>query len=65
MAVAVIGLVIYMVIRMRRRAEDKVRASELILTSDVQVLAKSNSRLLEDAIALLGAQTFQGPNDGD
>ncbi len=65
MAVAVIGLVIYMVIRTRRRAEDKVRASELILTSDVQVLAKSNSRLLEDAIALLGAQTFRSPNNGD
>ena len=65
MAVAVIGLVFYMGRRMRRRAEDKVRATEVILVSDIQVLAKSNSQLLEDAIALRGAQTFRSPNNGD
>ena len=59
-AVAVGAFVIYLGIRMKRRVEDKVRASEAILTTDIQVLAKSNSGLIEDAIALHCAQMEQG-----
>jgi hypothetical protein len=54
---AVIVIVLFIVLRkMKQRAEDKVTASEPILLADIQVLAKSNSRLLEDAIALHVAQ---------
>ena len=54
---AVIVIVLFIVLRkMKQRAEDKVTASEPILLADIQVLAKSNSKLLEDAIALHVAQ---------
>ena len=59
-AVAVAVFAVYLGMRMKRRIEDKVRASEAILTADIQVLAKSNSRLLEDAIALHCGQMEQG-----
>ena len=57
-AVAVVVLVVLIITlrRMKRQAESKVTASEPILLSDIQVLAKSNSKLLEDAIALHAAQ---------
>ena len=53
-AVAVIVLVYLVVLlrRMKQQAESKVQASQPILLADIQVLAKSNSKLLEDAIAL-------------
>ena len=49
----------------KRRAEDKVRMSDHILLDDIKALAKSNSPLLEDAIALRCAQMEQGRNPGD
>lgn len=57
-AVAVVVLVVLIVALrgMKRQAESKVTASEPILLTDIQVLAKSNSTLLEDAIALHAAQ---------
>ena len=63
-AVAITVFAVYLGMRMKRRVEDKVRASEAILTSDIQVLAKSNSQLLEDAITLHCAQTEQGSSPG-
>ncbi len=53
-AVAVIVLVFLVVMlrRMKQQTESKVQASQPILLADIQVLAKSNSKLLEDAIAL-------------
>ncbi len=45
--------------------ENKVRISDLILRTDIQTLAKSNSQLLDDAIALRYAQMEQGRNPGD
>ena len=64
-AVAVAVFAVYLGMRMKRRIEDKVRASEAILTADIQVLAKSNSQLLEDAIALHCGQTEQGSSPGE
>ena len=57
-AVAVVVLVATVVLlrRMKRQAESKVTESEPILLADIQTLAKSNSKLLEDAIALHVAQ---------
>ena len=57
-AVAVIVLVFLIVLlrRMKQQAESKVQGSQPILLTDIQVLAKSNSQLLEDAIALHVAQ---------
>lgn len=57
-AIAVVALVvlIFLLRRMKRLAESKVTDSEPILLTDIQVLAKSNSKLLEDAIALHTAQ---------
>ena len=50
-AVAVV-LLIFLLRRMKRQAESKVTESAPILLTDIQVLAKSNSKLLEDGIAL-------------
>ena len=60
-AAVVLALTIYLGRKIKRRVEDKVRASEVILTEDIQVLAKSNSRLLDDAIALHRAQAAEEP----
>ncbi len=62
-AVLLLTLVLFQGRRMRRRAEDKVRASEPVLLSDVQVLAKSSSQLLEDAIAVHCSQKSQSRSD--
>lgn len=61
-AVAVVVLVVLIIAlrRMKRQAESKVTGSEPILLTDIQVLAKSNSKLLEDAIALHAAQKEAG-----
>ena len=50
---------------LKRRAENKVRKSELILRADIVLLARTNSRLLDDAIALRCAQMEQERNFGD
>ena len=64
-AVVVVALVVYLTRRMKRRAEEKVRASGVIDLADIQVLARSGSRLLEDAIALRRAQTEEGRGSGE
>ena len=62
-ALVILAVVLYLARRMERQAEEKVRASDGIDLTDIQVLAKSNSRLLEDAIALRCKQTA-GDSDG-
>ena len=64
-AVALSALLVYLAWKMKRRAENKVRMSDLILRTDIQTLAKSNSQLLDDGIALRYAQMEQGRNPGD
>ena len=59
-AVALFAFLFYLQRKMRRRAENKVRMSDLILLTDIQTLAKSNSQLLDDAIALYSAQIEHG-----
>ncbi len=63
--VALAALLLYLQRKMKRRAENKVRMSDLILLTDIQTPAKSNSQLLDDAIALYSAQIEQGRNPGD
>ena len=64
-AVALAAFVLYLAWKMKRRAESKIRMSDLILLTDIQTLAQSNSQLLDDAIALRCAQMEQGRNPGD
>ena len=64
-AVALVALVFYLQRKMKRRAENKVRMSDSILLTDIQILAKVNSQLLDDAIALRCAQIDQGRSPGD
>ena len=64
-AVALFAFLTYRRWRAKRRAENKVRMSDLILLSDITALAKSNSPLLADAIALYCAQVRPGRNIGD
>ena len=59
-AVVVVVFLLFLLRRMKRRAENKVTDSEAILLTDIQTLAKSNSKLLEDAIALHSAQKEEG-----
>ena len=61
-AVAIVVLVFLLFLRrkMKRQAEDKVTESAAILLTDIQTLAKSNSKLLADAIALHSAQQKEG-----
>ena len=44
----------------RQRAENKVRMSDPILRDDIVILARTNSQLLDDAIALWCAQIELG-----
>ena len=56
---SLIGGMVYLHLRnvwAKRRAENKVRMSDLILVSDIKILARMNSRLLDDAIVLRSAQ---------
>ena len=55
-AVAILVLSLILQRRLKRRVESKVAESESISVADIQTLAKSNSTLLEDAIALHHAQ---------
>ena len=65
-ALVLLGLLlVYLAWKMKRRAENKVRMSDLILLTDIQTLAKSNSQLLDDAIALRCAQMEQGRSPGE
>ncbi len=59
-AVVVLVLAVISLRRMKRRAESKVSESDTILLTDIQTLAKSNSKLLEEAIALHSAQKEEG-----
>ncbi|MCY4528408.1 MAG: hypothetical protein OXD46_05175 [Chloroflexi bacterium] len=49
----------------KRWAENMVRMSDRILLSDITALAKANSPLFADAIALYCAQLEQGRNPDD
>ena len=49
----------------RRRAENKVRMSSPIRRDDIVLLARTNSRWLDHAIALRCAQMEQGRNADD
>ena len=64
-AVVILALMLYLGRKMKRRAENMVRTSGLILLTDIQVLAQSYSKLLDDAIALRCAQMEQGNSPGD
>ena len=44
----------------KRRAENKVRMSDPILRDDIEILARTNSQLLDGAIALRCAQMELG-----
>ena len=44
----------------KRRAENKVKMSDSILRDDIVILARTNSQLLDDAIALYSAQIEHG-----
>ena len=59
-AVVIVVLSLFLLRRMKRRAENKVSESDTILLTDIQTLAKSNSKLLEDAIALQSTQKEEG-----
>ena len=48
----------------KRRAENKVKMSDPILRADIEVLEKTDSVLLNDAIALRRAQIEQGRDPG-
>ena len=64
-AVVIMVLSLFLMRRMKRRAENKVKESDTILLTDIQTLAKSNSKLLEDAIALHSAQKEEARKPGD
>ncbi len=56
-AAAVVIVFVYFSLRsMKKSAENKVKESAHITLSDVRVLARSNSRLLEDALDLRCSQ---------
>ena len=63
-AVVLLALLLYLMRKTKRRAESKVSMSEPILLTDIQILAKSNSQLLEDALTLRSAQMQEGQNPG-
>ena len=54
--VALLAFVVYRQWKAKRRAENKVRMSDHILLADIKILARMNSRLLDDAIGLRSAQ---------
>lgn len=58
--IAFVAFALYQLRKMKRDAENKVRLSDLILMKDIQILVKSNSQLLEKAIALHCAQMEPG-----
>lgn len=63
--IAVVAFVSYRRWKAKRRAENKVRLSDLILLADIKTLAKSNSPLLGEAVALHCAQMEQKHHSGD
>ena len=60
--VAFLAFVTYRQRKAKRRAENKVRMADHILLADIKILARMNSRLLDDAITLRCAQMEQGRN---
>ncbi|MYB76576.1 MAG: hypothetical protein F4X83_05670 [Chloroflexi bacterium] len=59
-AIVILVLSLFLQRRLKQRAESKVTESAPILLADIQLLAKANSSLLEDAIALHTAQKEAG-----
>ena len=59
-AIVILVLSLFLQRRVKRQVESKVSESEPIHLTDIQLLAKSNSSLLEDAIALHSAQKEAG-----
>jgi hypothetical protein len=57
-AIAMVVLFVLIILqrKLKRQTEAKVTASATILLTDIKVLARSNSKLLADAIALHSAQ---------
>ena len=64
-AVALAALALYPMRKMRRRVEDKVKQSDLILVTDIQILVKLNLQLLDKALALHCAQMEPGSTPDD
>ena len=64
-SLGVIVVALSLVARMKRRAEHKVRQADPILLTDIQILAKADSSLLEEALDLRNAQRAQGDRAGD
>ena len=60
--IAFLAFVVYRQWKAKRRAENKVRMADHILLADIKILARMNSRLLDDAITLRCAQMEQGRN---
>ncbi len=59
-AIVILVLSLFLQRRVKQRVESKVKESAPILLADIQLLAKANSSLLEDAIALHTAQKEAG-----
>ena len=51
-----LGLVQWRRVWAKRRAENKIGMADHILLADIKILARMNSRLLDDAIVLRSAQ---------
>ena len=58
--IVILGLLQVLRFRAKRRAENKVRMADPILRADIKILARMNSRLLDDAIILRSAQIEPG-----
>ena len=55
-----LGLLQWHRVRAKRQAENKVRTADHILLADIKIMARMNSRLLDDAIVLRSAQIAHG-----
>ena len=55
-----LGLLQWHRVMAKRRAENKVRMAGQILLADIKIMARMNSRLLDDAIVLRSAQIEYG-----
>ena len=60
-----LAMFFYLMRQPRLRAEDKVRRADLILREDIDVLTRTKSLLLDDAVVLRRAQMGQERNDGN
>ena len=55
-----LGLLQWHRVRAKQRAENKVRLTNHILLADIKIMARMNSRFLDDAIVLRSAQIAHG-----